>query len=191
MWSDEAAGAFKRLQQVMTQVPVLALPDFSKEFTVETDASGHGVGAVLMQEGRPIAYFSQVLGTRAQHKSVYERELMAIVMAVQKWRPYLLGRKFTVITDQKSLKFLLEQRVIEGDHQKWVSKLSGYDFEILYRPGKENGVADALSRRGEGVAIAQLTASISTVHSGLEDELRQDAYLTNLRNRIEAKEDGL
>ena len=97
---------------------------------------------------------------------------MAIVMAVQKWRPYLLGRKFTVITNQKSLKFLLEQRVIEGDHQRWVSKLSGYDFEIVYRPGKENGVADALSRRGEGVAIAQLTASISTVHSGLEDELR-------------------
>ena len=191
VWSDGRTGAFKQLQQVMTQVPVLALPNFSKEFTVETDASGHGVGAVLMQEGRPIAYFSQVLGTRAQLKSVYERELMAIVMAVQKWRPYLLGKKFRVITDQKSLKFLLEQRVIEGDHQRWVSKLSGYDFEIVYRPGKENGVADALSRRGEGVAIAQLTASISSVHSGLEDELQQDLYLTNLRNRIEAKEDGL
>ncbi|GJR81588.1 putative mitochondrial protein, partial [Tanacetum coccineum] len=149
------------------------------------------VGAVLMQEGRPIAYFSQVLGTRVQLKSVYERELMAIVMAVQKWRPYLLGRKFTVVTDQKSLKFLLDQRVIEGDHQRWISKLSGYDFEIVYRPGKENGFADALLRRGEGVAFAQLTTSISSIHSGLEDELRQDSYLTNLRNRIEAKEDGL
>ncbi|GKC93464.1 putative mitochondrial protein, partial [Tanacetum coccineum] len=85
VWSDEATRAFKRLQQVMTQVHVLALPDFSKEFMMETNASGYevgvGAGAVLMQEGRPIAYFSQVLGTRAQLKSVYKGELMAIVIA--------------------------------------------------------------------------------------------------------------
>ncbi|KAJ9558601.1 hypothetical protein OSB04_013215 [Centaurea solstitialis] len=191
VWSEEATGAFKKLQQVMMQVPVLALPDFSKGFTIETDASGHGVGAVLMQEGRPLAYFSQVLGMRAQLKSVYERELMAIVMAVQKWRPYLLGGKFTVITDQKSLKFLLEQRVIAGDDQRWISKLSGYDFDIVYCPGKENGAADALSRRREGVAVTELTTSISTVHPGLEDDLRQDPFITDLCTRVEAREEGL
>ncbi|GJV27604.1 putative mitochondrial protein [Tanacetum coccineum] len=169
-WTAKATAIFRQLQRVMTQVPVLRLPDFSKKFTIETDASGQGVGAVLMQEGRPVAYFSQVLGPRAQLKSVYERELMAIVLAVQKWRPYLLGRTFTVITDQKSLKYLLEQRTVVGEYQRWVSKLSGYELEIQYRPRRENGATDALSRRREEVEL-KLT-SVTTV--GLPDQLLQD-----------------
>lgn len=84
----------------MTQVPVLTLPDFSKEFVIETDAYRYGLGAVLMQESRPIAYFNHTLGTHARIKSVYEWELMAIAMAIQKWRSYLTGRRFIVKTDQ-------------------------------------------------------------------------------------------
>ena len=87
-----------------------------------------GVGAVLTQSNRPIAFYSHILAMRDRAKPVYERELMAVVLAVQRWRPYLLGTKFIVKTDQKSLKFLLEQRTIQPQYQKWVAKLLGYSF---------------------------------------------------------------
>ncbi|GJZ83807.1 ty3-gypsy retrotransposon protein [Tanacetum coccineum] len=190
-WTAEATAVFRQLQRVMTQVPVLRLPDFSKKFTIETDASGQGVGAVLMQEGRPVAYFSQVLGPRAQLKSVYERELMAIVLAVQKWRPYLLGRTFTVITDQKSLKYLLEQRTVVGEYQRWVSKLSGYEFEIQYRPGRENGAADALSRRGKEVELKLTSVTTVGLPDQLLQDLKKDSELEALRLSLETNTEGM
>ena len=108
-WGPAATKAFTELKTAMTIVPVLVMPDFEKEFVVETDASGVELGAVLMQGGRPIAYMSRALSERNRAKSVYERELMAIVLALQKWRHYLLGRHFKVLTDQKSLRHLFDQ----------------------------------------------------------------------------------
>lgn len=180
-WTKEATEAFRKLQNAMTQVPVLALPDFTKEFVVETDASGYGLGAVLMQNDHPIAYYSHVLGTHARLKSVYERELMAIVMAVQKWRPYLLGRKFLVRTDQRSLKYLLEQRTVFEDHQKWLSKLLGYNFDIIYRPGKENGAADALSRNGSDTQLMAVTVTWKIDWDGLWRELETNPEIQALK----------
>ena len=90
---------------------MLALPNFTKPFTVECDASGVGLRAVLMQDHRPIAFHSQALKGNKLSLSTYEKELLALVVAVKKWRPYLLGRPFVIKTDHQSLKYLLEQRV--------------------------------------------------------------------------------
>jgi hypothetical protein len=99
----------------MTTGPVLALPDFNKSFVVECDASGTRIGAILMQDLKPITYFSQAIKGKNLAKSTYEKEMMALIAAVQKWRPYLLGQKFVVRTDQKSLRHLFEQTITTGN----------------------------------------------------------------------------
>ena len=99
-WNDEAEAAFLALKQAMTSTPTLAMPNFTEPFTIETDASGNGIGAVLTQQNRPIAYMSRALGITKQTWSIYAKEMLAIVEAIRLWRPYLLGRKFYIKIDQ-------------------------------------------------------------------------------------------
>ena len=147
---------------------------------MEVDASGEGVGAVLMQKNWPIAFFSKGLSERSMRKSIYERELMTLVLVVQKWGPYLLGRKFVIRMDQKSLKFLLDQRVRTPEQQRWFVKLLRYEFVIQYKPGRENRVADVLSMRG-GWTHEQELVTISGPHFvdivSLEKEIDADEKL--------------
>jgi len=116
----------------MLSAPVLALLGF----VVETDALGVGIGAVLMQAGHPVAYFSKALSLKRQSLTTYERELMAVVMAVKKWSPYLLGRYFIIRTDHFSLRYIMEQKITTPFQSKWLSKLMGFDYEIIYKQGK-------------------------------------------------------
>lgn len=186
VWSEKAAEAFLTLKKAMMFVPVLALLDITATFVVESDASGIGLGAVLMQQQRPIAYFSQALTERQRLKSVYERELMAIVFAVQKWRHYLLGRRFVVRTDQKSLKFLLEQREVNMEYQKWLTKLLGFDFEIQYKPGLENKAADALSRKEVGAQLLALSVPSSIQLEEIGKEVDNNPDLQEIVKDIRA-----
>lgn len=137
---------FKELKRALTTTPVLAMPNFTQTFILETDACKNGVGAVLMQNGRPISYFSKALGQKYLGLSTYEKELLAILMAVQHWRNYLQGVQFTILTDQESIKHFADQRLNTILQQKWSTRLLGYDFHIKYRRGEENRAADALSR---------------------------------------------
>lgn len=110
-WTNEASTTFKTLQSALSTTLVLALPDFSKPFLIETDASRSGIGAVLMQDHHPIAFISKALGLRHEAMFVHERELLTIVYVVQKWGVYLSHAPFVIKNNQKSIKHILEQRL--------------------------------------------------------------------------------
>jgi RNase H-like domain found in reverse transcriptase/Integrase zinc binding domain len=146
----------------MCTAPVLAMPDFSKSFTLETDISDKGIGAVLMQGKRPIAFMSKALGIKNQQVSTYENEFLALLTAVQRWRHYLQGMPFVIKTDHISLKHLLDQRLTHTLHHKGLCKLLGLDYSIQYKRGEENLIADTLSRKeqvlehGTTLAVTEL-----------------------------------
>lgn len=109
VWTPIAEAAFQALNQALMEAPVLALPNFSKPFMVETDASATGIGAVLMQDAHPIAYLSKALAPRNLGLSAYEKECLALLLAIDHWRPYLQHSEFVIRTDQRSLLNLTDQ----------------------------------------------------------------------------------
>jgi hypothetical protein len=186
-WSSDADRAFQDLKQALITAPLLQLPDFEKKFIIECDASGSGFGAVLHQGDGPVAFFSRAVAEHHTKLPAYERELIGLVKAVRHWRPYVWGRFFLVRTDHFSLKFILDQRLTTIPQHTWVTKLFGYDFEVEYRQGKHNVVADALSRRGEELLENHAISgpSFAALHT-LRDELRNHPKAMILRNQIAA-----
>jgi hypothetical protein len=156
-WNDEAQSTFEKMKKVMSTCPVLSLLDFSQPFIFECDASGEGVGATLMQNRHPIAYESRKLRGPELLYTIYDKEMLAIMHSLAKFRQYLVGAKFVVRIDHNSLKYFLAQKDLNERQQKWVTKIQAYNFDIEYVKGKNNGVADALSRRPSTYSMSEIS----------------------------------
>jgi len=185
VWTDDHQRAFEVLKQALVTTPVLALPDFEQTFCIYTDACATGVGAVLMQNGHPLAFLSKALGPRNQGLSTYEKEYLALIMAIEQWRSYLQLAEFIIYTDHKSLDQLNEQRLNTVWQQRVYTKLAGLQYKIIYKKGVENGAADALSRKthdpGSLLHISQCTpAWIQEVILGYEQDPLAQELLTKL-----------
>ena len=123
------------------------LPDIRKDFVVYCDASRQGLGCVLMQEGKVVAYASRQLRKHEENYPTHDLELAAVVHALKIWRHYLIGNKCDIYTDHKSLKYFFTQAELNMRQRRWLELIKDYDLNIQYHPGKANVVADALSRR--------------------------------------------
>ena len=149
-WTEECQASFEELRQRLTSAPVLAFPDFSREFILDTDASDVGIGAVLSQQGengeQVIAYASRALTKPERRYCVTRRELLSAVTFIHHFRPYLLGRHFTLRSDHQSLVWLHNFREPEGQLARWLERLQEFDFTVIHRKGSRHQNADAMSR---------------------------------------------
>ena len=146
-WTDKSEGSFQELKRRLTSALILVIPDVGKPFEVYCDASHLGLGGVLMQEKKDVAYASRQLKVHECNYPTHDLKLAAIVFALQIWRHYLYGAQFRVFSDHKSIKYLFDQKELNMRQRRWMEFLKDYDFELLYHPGKANMVADALSRK--------------------------------------------
>jgi hypothetical protein len=187
-WTPAAAQSFQTLKMAMCTTPVLALPDFTKTFLLECDASGKGIGTVLIQAGLPLAFMRKQLSEKNLGKPIYEKEMLAILHAVELWCPYLLGQRFQIKIDHQSLKYFLEQRISSQEQQKWVTKLFGYDYEIIYKKGKDNVVVDALSRKYEDEgSLFSLSFIVPDWLQAVHQEWLQDPKSSHLIQQLQNK----
>jgi len=143
---------------LLTNAPILALPDFSKPFELECDTLGVGIGVMLLQGGHPIAYFSEKLHGATLNYPTYDKELYTLIRALQTWEHYLVSQEFIIHNDHESLKYLKGQNKLNKRHAKWMEFLEQFQYVIKYKKGKTNILADTLSRRH--VLISKLGAQI-------------------------------
>ena len=214
IWSEACHNSFDEIKQILTTAPVLTLPSGSEGFTVYCDASRQGLGCVLMQRDKVIAYDSRQLKKHEVNYPTHDLELAAVVFTLRIWRHYLYGVPCRIFTDKKSLQYLFSQKYLNMRQRRWIELIKDYDCTIEYHPGKANVVAYGLSRKPSS-SLAQLKAeylpmlvelrsmgvSLETAESGtlvaafhvrpvLVDRVRdlqaQDPYLIKLRSKIEA-----
>lgn len=190
VWNERAQLAFESLKSKLTSAPVLTHPDFSLPFIIQCDASSTGVGSVLCQidsngEEHPIAFMSKKLNSAQRNYSVTELECYAAVLSVKKFRPYVEGMEFKIITDHASLKWLMGQKDLSGRLARWSLKLQCFNFSIEHRKGSANVVPDALSR----VHMEELSSHALAVE--LDSPEFSSADYLDLLHKVETNEERL
>lgn len=146
-WGSEQEQVFTTIKDRLCAAPLLALPNFNKTFEIECDASRVGIGTILMRERWPIAYFSEKLNGVALNSPTYDKELLIVVKALETWQHYLWPKEFVIHTGYKSFNHLKGQRKLSKRHVKLLEFIETFSYVIKYKQGKENVVADALSRK--------------------------------------------
>lgn len=180
--------AFEKLKKLISSHPILRYPNFDKPFTLTTDASNYAIGAVLSQEGHPICYISRTLNNHEKNYSATDKEFLAILWSVNYLRPYLYGRKFTIFTDHQPIKFLHSKykgKDMSPRHQRWLLKLGEYDFNIEYLKGKENQVADFLSRIENNLEANQQNSEDNRSSSEILENLEDNATVATIHSAEE------
>ncbi|TYK23828.1 reverse transcriptase [Cucumis melo var. makuwa] len=190
VWSPACESSFQELKQKLVTAPVLTVPDGSGSFVIYSDASKKGLGCVLMQQGKVVAYASRQLKSHEQNYPTHDLELAAVVFALKVWRHYLYGEKIQIFTDHKSLKYFFTQKELNMRQRRWLELVKDYDCEILYHPGKANVVADALSRKvAHSAALitkqALLLRDFERVKIAVSVGELNDPYLVEKRRLVE------
>ncbi|GJZ04887.1 putative reverse transcriptase domain-containing protein [Tanacetum coccineum] len=190
IWGKDQESAFQLLKQKLCEAPILALPEGNDDFVVYCDASHQGLGAVLMQREKVIAYASRQLKPNEENYTTYDLEFGAVVFALKIWRHYLYGAKCTVFTDHKSLQHILDQKELNMRQRRWLEFLADYDCKIRYHPGKANVianvVADALSRK-ERIKQLRVRSLVVTIHPKLPSQILKAQTNAIKEENIKAK----
>ncbi|GJR97988.1 putative reverse transcriptase domain-containing protein [Tanacetum coccineum] len=186
-WGEKEENAFQLIKQKLCSAPILALPEGSEDFVVYCDASHKGLGVVLMQREKVIAYASRQLKIHEKNYTTHDLELGSVVFALKIWRHYLYGTKCTVFTDHKSLQHILDQKELNMRQRRWLELLSDYDCDIRYHPRKANVVADALSRK-ERIEPLRVRALVMTIGLDLPKQILE-AQIEALKLENLEKED--
>ena len=166
-WTPERHSAFQDIQNALMSAPVVIAPDFSRPFVLRTDASKYAVGAVLSQtvdgEERVVAYESRKLNKHEMNYEVHDKELLAIVHSLRTWRHYLLGQRFSVLTDNTPAKHILTKSTDQLNERqaRWLAFLADFDFDIQHIPGRTNSAPDALSRRADYMLSALRSSTVT------------------------------
>ena len=171
IWDDHCEQAFQKLKEKLTTAPILTIPESGVPFVIYTDASHQGLGCVLMQNGKVVAYAYRQLKLHEKNYPTHDLELAAVVFALKVWRHHLYGERFDLFSDHKSLKYIFSQKDLNMRQRRWMELIKDYDFTLQYHPGKANVVADALSRKPQSHLASILRENWSMLETLIKHNL--------------------